>query len=197
MGVDLGYNDADAIAILAWSDASKVTYLVEEVITRKQGITELVSQIEALRSKYDVSKIVMDTGGLGKKIAEEIIRRHQIPIKAADKVRKFENIELMNDAMRTGQLLARKDSTFAGDCMRVEWDNDRTSPDRRVISDRFHSDICEAVLYAWRESFSFTHVPGAAKPQEGSPDWLEKLEEEAEEHFRALEEASKDPYSFD
>lgn len=196
LGIDLGFNDADALAVLAWSDTSKITYLVEEVVTREQGITELVEQIEKIRAKYDISKIVMDTGGLGKKISEEIIRRYKIPIQPAEKVRKFEYIELFNGAMRTGQFLAKKDSLFAGDAYRVEWDRDKQRPDRKVISDRFHSDICEAVLYAWRESYSFAHVPEAPKPQVGSPEWEDELEERAMEHFTRLEEEEKDPYKF-
>ena len=199
LGVDLGFNDADALAVLAWSDESKSTYLVEELVTEKQGITELVEQIESIRKKYDISKIVMDTGGLGKKISEEIIRRYQIPVQAAEKTRKFEYIELMNGALRTGGLLAKQNSLFAQDSYKVEWDRDKMRPDRRVISNRFHSDICEAVLYAWRESYSFSHIPGKPKAVWGTEAWhaeeQERMEAEAEEHFKAIEDNSKDPFS--
>src|SRR5581483_12263101 len=76
MGVDLGHDDADALAILAYSDASPVTYLVEEMVTVKQGITELVDQVQQSRHARNIVKIVCDEGALGKKIAEEIRRRH-------------------------------------------------------------------------------------------------------------------------
>lgn len=197
LGVDLGHDDADALALLAWSDTSKVTFLVEEMVTKKQGITELVEQIESFRSRYDISKIVMDTGGLGKKISEEIIRRHKIPVQPAEKARKFEFIELMNDALRTKQLKAKKDSLFAFDSYRVEWDRDKTKPDKKVISDRFHSDIADATLYAWRESYSFTFTPEKPKPQQGDPDWEDELYEAALAHFEAEEAKKTDPYGFD
>lgn len=177
LGVDLGFNDADALAVLAWSDASPNTYLVEEQIARKQGITELVVEIERLRSKYDITKVVVDQGGLGKKIAEELSKRYKIGVQAAEKVRKVEFIELMNDCMRTGTLRAKKGSRFADDCMKVEWDNDKSTPDKKVISKRFHSDICEAVLYAWRESYGFTHQPDKVKPNYLSKEWA-KAEED-------------------
>jgi hypothetical protein len=200
LGVDLGFNDADALAVLAWNENSKITYLVEEVVTREQGVTELVEQIELMRKKYDISKIIMDTGGLGKKISEEIIRRYKIPITAAEKTRKFEYIELFNAAMRTGQFMAKRDSLFALDSMKVEWDRDKTKPDRKVISDRFHSDICEAALYAWRESYSFTHVPAKPKPVYGSKAWAaeeaERLEQEAIEHFERMAQDEKDINNF-
>lgn len=177
LGVDLGFNDADALAVLAWSDASPNTYLVEEKVTRKQGITDLVSQIEQLRSKYDITKVVVDQGGLGKKIAEELSRRYKIAVQPAEKVRKVEFIELMNDCLRTGTLLAKKDSRFAEDCMKVEWDGDKSTPDKKIISKRFHSDICEAVLYAWRESYGFTHKNAVSKPKYGSKEWAKGEED--------------------
>lgn len=192
LGVDLGFNDADALAVLAWSDSSPCTYLVEELVTRKQGITELVQQIITLRDKYAIAKIVVDTGGLGKKISEELSRRYQIGVQAAEKVRKVEYIELMNDVLRTGKLKAKKTSQFANDCLKVEWDGNKSSPDKKVISNRFHSDICEAVLYAWRESYGFTHQPEVLPPAVGSKEWTDKLEEEAFEHFSKLEDIEKE-----
>lgn len=192
LGVDLGFNDADAIAVLAWSDASRYTYLVEEKVTRKQTITDLVHQIEYLRNKYDVSKIIVDQGGLGKKIAEEVTRRYGIPVKAAEKIRKAEFIELLNDDLRAGRFKAKRGSRFADDAMKVEWDMDKSTPDKKVISKRFHSDICEAALYAWRESYSFTHVPGKAMPKIGTPEWAQEQEDEMEEAALAYFKAKED-----
>lgn len=195
LGVDLGYHDADAICLLAWNETSPVTYLVEEIVTKHQGITELVNQIETLRMQYDISKIVVDTGGLGKKISEEISKRYRISVHAAEKTRKVEYIELMNDALRSGKLKAKGESLFAQDCMKVEWDLDKSTPDKRVISRRFHSDICEAVLYAWRESYSYTHLASKEAPRPGSKEWAiaetTRMEQEAEEYFTNLENANK------
>lgn len=195
LGVDLGYHDADAICVIAWSPQSQSTYLIEEVVTKHQGISELVQQIETLKMQYDISKIVVDTGGLGKKIAEELSRRYRIMVQPAEKVRKVEYIELMNDCLRTGKLKAKSDSQFAVDCMRVEWDLDKSTPDKKVISKRFHSDICEAVLYAWRESYAHTYVPEKKSPTYGSKEWqqeeINRMEAEAEEYFKNLEDSNK------
>ena len=202
LGIDIGFEDADALAVLAFNDASRHTYLCKEVVTKKQGLTELVNQIEILQKEYDISKIVMDMGGLGKKIAEEIIRRYKIPVEAAEKSRKNEYIELLNDALRTGSLLIKANSRFAHDAMRVEWDLDKSTPERKVVSKRYHSDICDAVLYAWRCSYSFTYEAPKAKPMYGSKEYwdeeAQRLEEQAEEHFKNLEEMTKieDPFKF-
>lgn len=192
LGVDIGFEDADALAVLAWTDIDKTTYLVHERVTSKQGISDLVRQIEECRVHYPFHKIVMDMGGLGKKIGEEITRRHHIPVQAAEKSRKFENIELFNDDLRTGRFKAKSNSVFSQDCIKLEWDDDKSTPERKVVSDRFHSDICDAVLYAWRESYSFTSEPLKEVPKWGTPEWqkqeVEKMEDSAEEYFKKQSE---------
>lgn len=195
MGVDIGYNDADAIAILAWSEESKTVYLVEEKITTKQGVTELANQIKELQKRYSVDKIVMDAGALGKKIAEELIRRHQIPIEAADKARKQENVEFLNDALRLGQFKAHKETQFVKDSYRIQIDWEKTTPDKIVIRKDIHSDIIDAVLYAYKASPAYTHQNAPQKPPYGSKAHRAQEQEDmfqAElEHLTALEEQTR------
>jgi hypothetical protein len=178
MGVDIGFKDADAIAILAWSEQLDSTYLVEELITPKQDITSLANQIEALRKKYDVDKIVMDAGALGKKIAEELIRRHQIPVEAADKLRKQENVEFLNDALRLGKFKAKSASRFAQDSYLIQIDWDKSTPDKIVIKKQPHSDIIDAVLYAFKVSPAYTYQKPVILPAYGSKAWAKQQEED-------------------
>ncbi len=193
MGVDIGFNDADAIAILAWSETSPITYLIEEKITRKQGLTELVDQMNLLHKRYDISKVVMDEGGLGKKLAEEVRRRHGINVEPADKARKQENVELLNDSLRLGKFKAKSASRFAQDSYLVQVDWDKSTPNRIVIKKKPHSDIIDAVLYAFKESYAFTHQPEAPKgPKYGTKEWAdsqaqEMFEAELKGHQEALE----------
>lgn len=195
-GVDLGHDDADAIAVMAYNTSDPCAYLVEEVIKTKQGVTELAEQLQTLIKKYNPDKIVVDTGGLGKKIAEELTRRYSIPLHAAEKQRKFENIELLNDAIRTSKLKIRKDSRFAHDSMLVEWDFEAMSkdPDKLKVSNRYHSDICDAVLYAFREVYHWLFTPETPKPRVGQQEWFDQqareLEEAAEQRLRDERDAS-------
>jgi hypothetical protein len=187
MGVDLGFNDADAIAILAWSEHCPETYLVDEAVTAKQGITELTEQIQTLSKKYDISKIVMDEGGLGKKIAEEMRRQKGIPIHGADKKLKMQNVAFLNDALRRGHMKAKGASRFAQDCFLVEIDRDKTTPDRIVVKSGYHSDIIDAVLYSFKESPSFSYEPPKRGPRVGSKEWADQQQSQmfdaAQEHF--------------
>lgn len=197
LGVDLGYSDADAIAVLGWCSAGPEVYLVEEVVKTKQGITELVGQIETLIKRYDPNAIVMDTGGLGKKIAEEMVGRYSLPIKPAQKSEKFAHIEMVNDALRTKRLMAKRESQFAQDAFLVEWDKDKSSGDKLVVSDAFHSDICDAVLYAYREALAWLYVPEKSRPKAGTQEWMrdeaERLEAAAEKYAERMD-MHNDPF---
>lgn len=195
LGIDIGFNDADALAVIAWSDDSPTTYLVEEVITSKQGLTELVDQVHAISKKYDFSKMVIDEGGLGKKLAEEIRRRHHIPVQPADKLRKQENVELLNDSLRTGKFKASKDSRFATDSYLVQIDWDKSTPNRIVVKKKPHSDIIDAVLYAFKEASAFTYQTPVKAPQKGTREWAEAQQaamfEAATNHFQEQAEVER------
>jgi hypothetical protein len=189
IGVDIGHDDADAIAVIGWSKHLKESYLVHEDIAKKQGITELALKLDDLIKKYNPLKVVMDTGGLGKKIAEEIRRRFTIPIVAAEKSRKFEFIELLNDALRTKKFFAKKESVFAEECMLLEWDLDITDPNKLKISERFHSDITDAVLYGFRESLHWLFEEPKKVAPIHSAQWFREQEDlHIEEALKRSEE---------
>lgn len=189
LGIDIGFNDADALAVLAWSDDSPTTYLIKEVITKKQGLTELVEQIQAINKEFDISKMIIDEGGLGKKLAEEMRRRHGIPVQPADKARKQENVEILNDSLRLGRLKAKSASRFAQDSYLVQIDWDKSTPDKIVIKKKPHSDIIDAVLYAFKESPAYTYQKPVVGPKYGTKEWAEaqqsEMFEKAQAHFEA------------
>ncbi len=200
MGIDIGFNDADALAVLAWSESSPNIYLVEEVVTSGQDITTLSNQVNALMHKYEISKIVMDEGGLGKKVAEEIRRRKQLPIHPADKLRKMENVAFLNDYLRLGKFKAKSDSKFAKDSYLVQIDWEKTTPDRIKVKDNYHSDIIDAVLYAFKESPAFTFQKAKEKLPYKSKEWAEQevsnMEQAAIEHFEELEDQQKNGWGW-
>jgi len=195
LGIDVGYKDCDALALLAWSEKSATTYLVKEVVTAKQDITALAEQIKALQKEYDITKMIMDEGGLGKKAAEEIRRRHGLPIEAAEKTEKQTNVEILNDHLRLGTFKAKADSRFAKDSYLVQIDWDKSTPNKIIVKKQPHSDIIDAVLYAFKASPAFSYEAPVEKPKYGSPAWAkaeqDRMFEEAQAHFRELEEQQK------
>jgi hypothetical protein len=203
MGIDIGFKDADAIAVVAWTPNSPCTYLVEEVIAKKQDITSLVESIKTLANKYNVAKMVIDQGGLGLKVAEEIRRRHHIPVVGAEKQRKQETVAFLNDHLRLGLFKAKSGSKFAQDSYLVQIDWEKSTPDRIVVKKQPHSDIIDAVIYAFKESPAFTYEAPKPTLKYRSTEWQDaeakRLEEEAEQYFKKLEEEAEnpeDPYNY-
>jgi len=180
-GIDIGWNDSDAIAVLGYNYTDKRVYLVEELIKNKLTISDLVAEINILKAKYSPIKMVMDAGALGKKIQEEIKQRHGLNIEAAEKHRKLEYIELLNDDLRTGKLLSRNNSRFQQDCMLVTWE--RTEGGTRVVSDAYHSDINDAVLYGWRECKHYIgSMADSRPPARNTKEYMDQIEaKEAEQ----------------
>lgn len=182
-GVDIGYNDSDAIAVLGYSKTQKIVYLYEEFVKSKQTITELVTQLERLIAKYNPVKMVMDAGALGKKIQAQIQQQHSINLAAADKSRKFEHIELLNDDLRTGKIKALPGSRFEEDCFLVQWD--KQTKDKLKISDNYHSDINDAVLYAWRECRHHFSEVEKVIPHYNDPGFMDYYEQKLMDEFEA------------
>lgn len=193
LGVDIGFRDADALAVIGWSELSQNIYLVEEVVTTGQDITQLSDQIQKMINKYNISKIVMDEGALGKKIAEEIRRRKHIPVQPADKARKMENVAFLNDWLRLGRFKAKANSIFAADSYKIQIDYEKTTPDRLVVKSGHHSDIVDAVLYSFRESPAWTYEEKKRATEYGSREWgdeeaarMEEREEVAAQHAKEI-----------
>jgi hypothetical protein len=174
-GVDIGWNDADAIAVLGFSYITKNVYLIEEDIATKQDITTLVGKIKNLQEKYKPIKMVIDAGALGKKINEEIRARHGLPMDAAEKNRKFEFIELLNDDLRTGKFKAFAGSVFEQDSYLTQWD--RSKPGKLKISDSYHTDIGDAVTYAWRACRHYLAEAAPVKIHYSDVEYMEQYEQ--------------------
>lgn len=200
LGVDLGYEDADALAVLAYSDVSPTTYLVDEVVIPHQGLTELVNEINKLRERYEISKIVCDEGGLGKKMAEEIRRQHKIPIHPADKKRKQETVTFLNDAMRKGYFKAKHTSRFARDSQNIQIDKEKTTEDKYKLKGP-HSDIIDAVIYAFKESPAYAWEVPKPAVKVGSQQWAKKQEDDmfaqALERAQYEKQMAEDPFEDD
>jgi hypothetical protein len=182
---DIGFDDADALAVLAWHSTKPDIYLVHEDVMPQQGVTALGDKLKALVDKYNPLATVLDFGGLGKKIAEELKGRWGLSLQPAEKERKLEHIELLNDAMRTGVFHAKKDSRFAQDCHLVEWD--KKNPQKWEISERYHSDVCDAVLYGYRRALHWLPTPAKADtPRPQTEEWHKQLAERAQKEAEAM-----------
>lgn len=167
MGIDLGSDDRTAVVVLGWRAHERVLYVLAERATPPDGRTDIddvVDIVRPLAERWQPEAMVIDQGGLGKMIANTLRERYALPVEAADKSRKGEHIALMNTDLRRGRLRCRRDSMFAADARRVERCPRALAAGR--IEERaggYHSDITDAVLYAWRRARHYAEVaaPGA------------------------------------
>lgn len=180
LGMDFGFEDADAFAVLGWREDSPDTYLIEEVIAAKQTYEQMVQNFDALYRKYPFSRVIADPGGGGKKLIESLKQRYPIPMNIADKLGKIANYGLLNNALRTSRFFARKDSRFAQDCNLLEKDPDKSTPERTIV--KGHSDIVDATLYGFRDSPAYGFIPAIPKPKPGTKEGDEAFAQEMFEH---------------
>lgn len=175
---DIGFEDADAIAVLGWAPGERKLRLVKETVVRRQGISELGAQLMADVERYKPMKVVGDLGALGKKIAEELRRRWGLNIEPADKNRKAEHLTLLDDALRTGAMLAPPGSQFAEDCAHMQWDPGAKAKGKLQLTDSYHSDIGDAVLYGYRVAFHWAERAPIPPPTaiQLADDWWKKEE---------------------
>jgi len=177
------------------------TYLIEELITKKQDVTDLAIQLQHMNAKYKFPRMVIDAGALGAKIVEELRKRYGLNLEAAEKQRKEENVAFLNDALRTGHMKIKEHSRFVKDSLSVEIDWQKSTPTKVVLKPGFHSDIIDAVLYGYKLSPAYAYSAQPDKITIGSREWYlkqnENLFEQALEHFQAEEEKKNNGWNDD
>ncbi len=181
LGIDLGQRDYNFLSVLAFSDTSATTYLVEEKATANQLTDHLGRDIRELQTRYSFSKMVVDTGGLGLAIAEDLKARYALPLDAADKREKMASYAVLNNALRNGTFKAKHTSLFAQDCNLLERDDEKSTPERLVV--KGHSDAVDACLYPFKFSPAYTYVPPPIQPKPGTPEYDQKVERDLREHL--------------
>ena len=174
---DLGYEDNMAVAVLGWPVNTRTVYLVDEWNTNHVDITDAANEVKRLVAIYHPQSLVIDQGALGKLVAEEVRRRHQLPVKPADKVQKGAHIALLNAALRKGELLAKADSVFADECALVRKDPEALANGGKLqelpaSKGGFHGNMTDAVLYGWRECRAYFETI----PPDRDPAWQEPTE---------------------
>lgn len=175
LGIDVGNKDSFALVLLAYSVDSRTAYIVETVAKPNLDVTDMAEEIKLFQQNYRLERLVMDCGALGLTIAEELRRRHQLPIQAAEKTEKRAFIKLMNSDLQRGYLKASSDNEI----VREEWetlqwtDNDKEDPTQ-------HNDMSDAALYAWRYARNYM-------PRDKGPGFTDPNDARWNDHEKKLE----------
>tara|TARA_R110000824_G_scaffold161124_1_gene336259 strand:+ start:2315 stop:3769 length:1455 start_codon:yes stop_codon:yes gene_type:complete len=167
LGVDLGFTDATAFVVWGFSSDSPNAYMVEGFKQSRMITSEIAEVIQRLNSTYDFISMVVDCGGLGKSMVEEMKRRYALPLKAAEKRNKYSYIELFNDGLRTERIKILDYSIFD------EWDLLQWNENHNKEDDRFENHISDAALYGWRECRHYMYSEPLPSPRFGTSEWYQ------------------------
>jgi hypothetical protein len=151
LSIDLGYHDATAFTVGGFHDSDPNFYLVDGFKRVGMLVSGIAEKIREFQKRYEFTKIVADTGGLGKMVVEEIVQRYGIPIEPAEKKSKNDFIELCNSDLELGRVKILKNveelKELRSQLSVLQWDEKRKKEDPRQSN-----DYADSFLYNWREA---------------------------------------------
>jgi hypothetical protein len=185
VGVDLGFDDAFAFVVWAFSPTTlecfEVASFSESGLTPTQWAAKLVEVNQAWRPLT----MRVDTGGLGKAFVADFNERNRYGflLEAAEKKEKLGNIQLLNDDLTSGRLMVRRNGALA-----AEWKQLPKDPDDETKEDsRFPNHVSDAALYGWRATQHYLSERKPNAPAPGSPEEIAQQEAELEERLEQRE----------
>tara|TARA_R100000951_G_scaffold76179_2_gene64259 strand:- start:18734 stop:20215 length:1482 start_codon:yes stop_codon:yes gene_type:complete len=192
LGIDLGYHDATAFVVVAWSPDYPCLYIVDEFKQSKMLTSEVEEKINRFMKDYNFTSIVMDSGGgASKMVLETFKQRSGLPIKPARKSGdKVGMIKIMNSELAAGKIKLRHDMDILKEWDKLQYNRSGTAEDKR-----FDNHLSDACLYAWQESRHYFYKEHTGAPLFGSQDYFKRLEDDLEE--KLLEEQDKSKYDPD
>lgn len=157
-GLDLGFNDADAFAIIAFAEGYDDEWVIFEASAPGQTIAKLA---EVIRGGIDYAyklpipnKTILiygDTGGGGKKSVADLRLNYQLPILPAYKVHRDFAVRMLADDVNLGRLHIRKKGAFDNEAEQIMWTRQDSGVILQQIDDKvYHPNVMDAILYAKR-----------------------------------------------
>lgn len=197
LGMDVGFVDATAYVVMAYSQTLGMSVVVESFQETELLPSQQVAEADRLSLRYEFSSIVVDPGGGGKGVAEELKQRHGLPAKVAAKRDKVPAIGTLNGDMKAGvlKILQGTNHELLHDLSLLQWD--RAKLRRRggrqwslkpinhlAIDDRTPDHLADAFLYAHRECAHHIHEFQHETPRVGTPEWITAQEDELYQRIR-------------
>jgi phage terminase large subunit len=196
LGVDLGYEDDSAFVLCAFHEHDHTLYVVSTFNKKHMDITDTANKIKEYLGQYQIGKVIVD--GSDKQSVEEMRRRHNVPLEAAEKQGKSDFIELLNAELIQGHIkINNKCRNLVQEMMGLVW---CTEGDIIKLPRKEHpslpNHLTDAFLYAWRYCYSYMAELPTKLPVMGTREWqneqndklweIERLK--LEEEYRKISE---------
>lgn len=162
-GLDLGWNDADAISRISISPDRSISHLTHMEATSQQTNHQLFARLRALQAEHPGPVVFDPAGHATRKTIETFsFDAPEIQWVIAEKSRKVEFIQLLNDDLRSGKTFVDPQlaALMVKEATRLRW-----KKPGKLASDAAHSDPGDAWLYPWRYARDMLReLPGQAPP---------------------------------
>lgn len=202
LGVDLGYRpDPSAFCLVAFHEHDKTLYILESEKKLEMDVTDVANRIKLYQKNFPIFKVVID--GSNKQAVEEIQRRHDVALTAADKRGKSDFIEILNAEFVQEQIKVQpsRNRDLVDEWKRLIW---KTIGDKIVIPREEHpglpNHISDAALYAWRYCYQYlSTAPKKPVNMKVQSEWVahtEKLMEERLEKEIQVQQAEEHEADF-
>jgi hypothetical protein len=150
LGLDLGFQDRDAIVVLAWrrDDFQKKVYVRHWWQQNHMDVDALHEVVRDVLGTYRTNVIVGDHGGHG---ATKVLKTLEARLGVVIQVKPGDvmvSVGFVNDDLRTGRLLIPASSELASDLGRVQRTVNQHTKRVEINKKGYHSDLSEALRYA-------------------------------------------------
>ena len=115
-------------------------------------VTSVAERIRGLQARYELDSIVID--GANKQAVEEMRRRHDLPLRVADKTGKSDFIEIMNGELIQARikLHPQRCAQLVDEYLGLIWDERSL---KREENPNCSNDLADATPCAWRLCYSY------------------------------------------
>lgn len=136
----------------------------------------MAEKIREYQERYDIMRIVMDTGGLGVGYANEIQTRYAIPITPAKKSDRNGYIRLMKGDMRLGhiKIIRQTNKPLIQEMSELAWKDERQLEMTAKDGSKLPVDHAfDSFLYGWRECRHWQAIEPEKVPAHGTTEWAQ------------------------
>lgn len=183
LGLDFGWDDAQAFTVGLYSPHSPVFYGLEAYKEPHMTLDKAAQRVRQYQEKYPNLRIVGDPAR--KQLMMELVVRFGLPVEVAEKTEKHAIIELFNTDLVLGRV-----KLVMPDCLPIKKEittltklyKFRDNTGKWEEHPKQPNDCCDCLLYAWRDARHFMFKEPHVGPEPGSDEfWNQqamKLEEQ-------------------
>jgi hypothetical protein len=187
IGVDLGVSSASAISVVKYSEYSRTVQFVDSWKAKEVLIDDFADILKSYIDKYKTNLIVADTGGLGAAVVQELRKRYELPIKAADKQDKAFYQRIMANDIISKYIQVVKDHLVLG-----EWSRIVKNEDGEEVKGQ-ENHVSDSSLYIYRYIYQ-THLKSFVSPETDEQKMIRQIEDTVKQE--KLEEESENGYTY-